>query len=200
VDFQNIAGDVSLDFANTLEPVADDGQRSESLASYGHLADWALQAGLVTRPQHEELLREARARPSSAKAALRRALHFRECLTGLVIALVEHRRPAPGDLLGFNACLGQALSRVRLEPAPGGYRLDRAGEQQFDSILWAVATQASELLASSQVHCIRRCQAETCRWLFLDQSRNHSRRWCDMNVCGNRAKARRFYRQRKPPR
>src|SRR5260370_12175233 len=58
--------------------------------------------------------------------------------------------------------------------------------------LWPVTEAAANLLTSPDRHYIRECEEGACRWLFLDRSKNHSRRWCDMRVCGNRSKARRF--------
>jgi len=60
-------------------------------------------------------------------------------------------------------------------------------------VLWPVAHDAAELLASDQLPRLRECAADDCCWLFLDESKNRSRVWCDMRVCGNRAKARRHY-------
>jgi predicted RNA-binding Zn ribbon-like protein len=115
-----------------------------------------------------------------------------------VLALMEHRAPASDDLHAFNGFLSEALSSMELQPASEGYRLERRdGQGQLDSLLWPIASAASQLLTSDQTQSIRRCDAETCRWFFVDRSRNHSRRWCDMKVCGNRAKARQFYRQQK---
>jgi predicted RNA-binding Zn ribbon-like protein len=83
--------------------------------------------------------------------------------------------------------------------APQGQRLTwidggRAG--LLDDALWAVARSAADLLISETTLAhLRECAAETCGWLFLDRSKNGSRRWCDMKVCGNRAKVRRFRRR-----
>jgi predicted RNA-binding Zn ribbon-like protein len=60
-----------------------------------------------------------------------------------------------------------------------------------------LAQAASELMASTALDRLRACGSETCRWLFLDTSKNHTRRWCDMKICGNRMKARRFSARRR---
>jgi predicted RNA-binding Zn ribbon-like protein len=62
--------------------------------------------------------------------------------------------------------------------------------------LWVIAQSAAELLQSSAISHVHACASETCRWLFLDTSKNHSRRWCDMAICGNRVKVRRFQARR----
>src|ERR671930_579256 len=65
-----------------------------------------------------------------------------------------------------------------------------------DDVLAPVVWSAAELLTSGPLERVRECPGDdTCGWLFLDTSRNGSRRWCDMRTCGNRAKARRYYRR-----
>jgi predicted RNA-binding Zn ribbon-like protein len=63
--------------------------------------------------------------------------------------------------------------------------------------LWALAMSAADLITSEAVQRVRTCDNAECRWLFLDTSKNHTRRWCDMKICGNRMKARRFKAQHK---
>jgi predicted RNA-binding Zn ribbon-like protein len=65
--------------------------------------------------------------------------------------------------------------------------------------LWKLAQAASDLLTSNLANAIKSCGDRTCRWLFLDVSKNHTRRWCDMKTCGNRMKARRFQARRLDP-
>jgi predicted RNA-binding Zn ribbon-like protein len=62
--------------------------------------------------------------------------------------------------------------------------------------LWALAQSAADLMLSPAARQVRACGADTCRWLFLDTSKSHTRRWCKMEVCGNRMKARRFQARR----
>jgi predicted RNA-binding Zn ribbon-like protein len=69
--------------------------------------------------------------------------------------------------------------------------------EDFDSIVWPLAREAAGLLASDQLQFVRACELKECEWFFLDTSKNHQRRWCDMTKCGNRAKARRFYARQK---
>jgi predicted RNA-binding Zn ribbon-like protein len=91
--------------------------------------------------------------------------------------------------------LRAALSHVDLDTTADRYRW--AWRHDRDAVLqrplWAVAKSAADLLTSGRALAVRQCAAETCWWLFLDTSRNQSRRWCDMKVCGNREKVRRFY-------
>ena len=72
-----------------------------------------------------------------------------------------------------------------------------AAQQDAELPLWTLAMSAGDLMTSEAVDRVRACDNAECRWLFLDTSKNHTRRWCDMKVCGNRMKARRFKAQRK---
>ena len=72
----------------------------------------------------------------------------------------------------------------------------RASQDEPELPVWILALQTSALLTSDALRLLRICHAETCRWLFLDTSKNRTRRWCDMKVCGNRMKARRFQARR----
>jgi len=58
----------------------------------------------------------------------------------------------------------------------------------LEAILWPIAGSAGELLTSDDLGRVRQCGGKTCRWMFVDRSKNRSRRWCDMKVCGNRPK------------
>ena len=87
------------------------------------------------------------------------------------------------------------MSRHRVlaqEAAKFLWRWDKL-DKELDGPVWPIVQEAADLLVSPQVHSVRECGNETCRWLFLDTSKNHSRRWCDMKTCGNRIKARRYY-------
>ena len=194
--YEFIAGDLGLDFVNTLE-YHDGPVRENVLTSWRDLVDWAMAAGLVT-PQVAGTLRAFGARnPRAANAVLRRALQLRDCLYRIVTALLAERHPAADDLRRFNGFLAEAQAAVVLRAAPGELVLDLPISPELPlSLLGPVVTAAARLLTSPEtVALIRRCDAETCRQFFVDRSKSHSRRWCDMKLCGNRAKAREYYRQ-----
>jgi predicted RNA-binding Zn ribbon-like protein len=93
----------------------------------------------------------------------------------------------------LNKSLGEALSRSQVVRKNGGFSWElRASQGDLDQMLWPVARSALDLLVSTELDTVRECAADDCAWLFLDESRNGSRRWCDMKVCGNRSKIRRF--------
>jgi predicted RNA-binding Zn ribbon-like protein len=186
------AGALCLDFANTM----GDRRRPESdrLVGYAQLLAFGTEAGLLSRRETEELARRARREPAAAAAAMRAALELREALYRLLAAQARGRRPAAGDLDAVNAAISGALPHLRVERAGDGYAWawdDAAGS--LAAPLRPIARSAAELLTSDDLERVRQCDGDTCTWLFLDTSRNRSRRWCSMETCGNRAKAFRHY-------
>lgn len=195
--FEISGGDLALDLANTVDrrPTADP---RELLRSYAELVSWGMQAGAVTEAGGRPLVRAAARRPAAAERVLRRARRLREAIFGLFAAIARGAAAPPADLAVLNDELPRALSRLRLAPARAGHAWAWDEEDgALDRVLWPVAWAAAELLAAGDRTRIRECAADECAWLFLDTSRNRSRRWCDMSVCGNRDKARRFYRRQR---
>jgi predicted RNA-binding Zn ribbon-like protein len=196
VTFQIIAGELCLDFINTLDnrPVPE--RRQELIQSYHDLLDWATQAGALSAAQRTALLREAESHPKHAAAVRAKAVELRECLYRIMTAVARNRRVSEDDLGDFNGYLREALSHLELRTARKEFRLAWAeNDSQLDSVLWRIVRSASDLLSGDDLESVRECGDDTCRWLFVDRSKNHSRRWCDMRICGNRIKARKFYRR-----
>jgi predicted RNA-binding Zn ribbon-like protein len=164
-----VGGALCLDFTNTITARGSPGEK-EYLCSSGHLLAWGRRAGIGAEIDLPETL---------PAALLPRAKALREAL---------HVLFAGGDALTeLNAWLAPALGHRRLGP---GYAWRWVATADPARILWPVALSAAELLASGDAGKVRACAGEGCGWLFLDRSKNRSRRWCEMAVCGNRAKAR----------
>jgi predicted RNA-binding Zn ribbon-like protein len=194
--FQIIAGELCLDFINTLDNRLVPEKRQELVPSYADLLEWAMQAGALSASQQRTLERQALAHPGKAESVHERALTLRECLYRIATAIANHRRVAASDLGVLNTFLDEALAHLKLQPAVHGFRMDWAqSDLPLDFVLWPIARSASDLLTGDDLQYVRECGAGTCRWLFVDRSKNHSRRWCDMKICGNRIKARKFYRR-----
>jgi predicted RNA-binding Zn ribbon-like protein len=187
-------GRLCLDFANTVDWHAGVRHGQEYLTTYAELVAWGRHAGSVAEGEARALLETAASQPEQAQAALDQAIALREVIYRIFSALAHDRPADAGDLAALNAALAGAYARLRL----------RAGEPRFswawepdgpalDRMLWPVVRSAAELLASDELGRVRECAGDSCGWLFLDTSKNRSRRWCDMAGCGNRAKARRHY-------
>jgi predicted RNA-binding Zn ribbon-like protein len=166
----------------------------EQLATYRELVGWFLRNRVIGPSRAKRLLRAARERPAEAEAVRRRAIGLREALYHLFSALVAGDPPDPRDQEALNEWLPAAFARRRLayDGERFGWR-ESAREDELDRVLWPVVWSAAELLTSPALARVRECANDPCGWLFVDMSRNRSRRWCDMASCGNQVKARRHY-------
>ncbi|MDH5703330.1 MAG: ABATE domain-containing protein [Aigarchaeota archaeon] len=192
-----IGGWLCLDFANTVDWHGSD-HPEEGLNSYSDLISWSRHVGILTDGEARQLLQEARLHPKTAKAVLERAITLREAVYQIFSAIASHISPNASDLTTLNTELHEAMTRMQIMPTDGGYSLIYAVEESvLDQMLWPISRSAADLLTSDKLERISKCSAKDCGWLFLDMSRNRSRRWCDMKDCGNRAKARRHYQRKR---
>lgn len=195
--FELTGGRLCLDFANTVSDRPSE-RPNEHLNSYNAFVSWGRQAGAIDGKEARRLLAEALRHPAEAEATLQRAIKLRETLYRTFFALARRRPPAVDDLEGLNSALPLALARLRLAASADGFAWEWAREETaLDRVLWPVLRSAAELLASRDRLAVRACASESCLWLFMDTSKNKSRRWCDMRTCGNRSKARRHYQRKK---
>jgi predicted RNA-binding Zn ribbon-like protein len=193
--FKLRGGVVCLDFVNTVGSRLT-GHPGEYLRSYEDLLDWSRQAGLLTLEEAEDLFRQATLDPGGAQATLSRALALREAIHRLISVHIAGESQDESDLSALNRELSIALSHLRVVPADGAYtwgwdRSEDQGKTPLDSPLWPVAQSAAQLLTSEKLGRVKVCAGEGCGWIFLDESRNSSRRWCDSRDCGNRERVRR---------
>lgn len=197
--FELVGGRLCLDFVNTLNGSRETGETEEKLDAYGDLVAWGRQAGVVTEREARALLKESERDAGRAARALNRARELREAIYRIFYAAAhEGRPPAKGDLAVLNAALSGALAQQRLVRTTEGFSWEwAAGDDQLERVVWPVALSAAELLTSGELGRTRVCEADDCAWLFMDMSKNRSRRWCDMKYCGNRAKSRRHYERRR---
>jgi predicted RNA-binding Zn ribbon-like protein len=118
---------------------------------------------------------------------------LREILFAIVTALARKDAPAPADLAVLNSYLVEANRSARLERSKRGFSWGwSSGPPQLDLPLWPIARSAAEVLTTGPLERLKSCNGDSCGWVFLDQTRNGRRRWCEMEICGSRAKMRRF--------
>jgi predicted RNA-binding Zn ribbon-like protein len=195
--FELVGGALCLDFINTLDDRYSS-EPKELLQNYLDLARFGEDAAVLTSEQVDSLFARSVQFPEQAQSALVRAIRMREAMYEVFWARIK-RKPVPREALKLlNGYVQSAAQHMVLAPANGHY------EWQFDSYttdldapLWPIARSAAELLASDRLRFVRACASKTCEWLFLDESKNHRRRWCDMTKCGNRAKVSNFYKRQK---
>ncbi|MCL4302049.1 MAG: CGNR zinc finger domain-containing protein [Anaerolineae bacterium] len=182
-----------LIFANTVGGSRQAAQH-EYLHDYTDLLAWGRHAGLIAASEAQRLLAEAMRRPREAARVFERAIFLRETIYRIFSAIAAGGTPETADLGLLNEALAEVLAKLQVTPTETGFTWNwRSEPEALDGMLWPVVRSAGELLTSADLHRVRECAGDDCGWLFIDTSRNHSRRWCDMNDCGNRAKAKRHY-------
>jgi len=184
--------------AGTICNGSRSGAPEERFPSYPDVVGWAWRAGVLNAEEAARLDRLATRNPTGALAVWERALKLRSALQGLFTAIALGKRVRPAWLEALNEELASAMARSQVLPTDSGFTWVWAqGGKALDSMLWPVARSAADLLTAGLLSSIRVCEGRDCGWLFLDTSRNRTRRWCDMKICGNRAKARQFRERRR---
>src|SRR5215472_2894795 len=189
--------DLPLRFVNTLswrgrsEPV-------ETLHSAADLFNWIERSEVLPRASIAEARNWARDHEKQAAQGFAKAIAVREALFAIFSAIAAGAVVAGRDFQILEAALARGPHRIRLVPTANGYAWTGPARrvtiyQVLAPILWS----AGDLLVSAAERRIRCCANDECLWLFIDHSKTNSRRWCDMQSCGNRAKAQRHYARSK---
>lgn len=187
-----IGGRLCLDFCNTTGDRR--GYPEDRLESYADVVGWAWRAGVLNAEEATRLTRLGMRSPTEGLGVWERSIRLREALTTIFRSVAENRRIRPGALDVLNGELAGAMARSQVVPTETGFTwLWAEGGKALDCVLWPIARSAADLLTEGPLASIRVCEGRDCGWLFLDTSRNRTRRWCDMRICGNRAKARRHH-------
>ena len=180
-----------LAFVNTLSGRPTDAP-VERLVSYDALVEWAREQHLIPAAAADRLSREAGRHPHQAAGVLARAREFREALNSLAESIDQQRQPGPPVLATIGECLAAAYANGRLVPHDGALQWVASADDDLNRVLWEIGRAAGRLVLSPRLSRIRACAAADCGWWFVDDTKNRSRRWCDMKLCGNREKIRRF--------
>ena len=184
-----------LDFVNTLDDRHI--KPKELLETYADLVRFSEDAGLLNSSQVNRLYQRSNAEPERAQEVLLWARELREAIHDVFWAIINHWPAPPGALARLNADVRGAAGHMGLVPVKGGFEWTFDDVRAYDSVLWPIARAAADLLTSDQLPYVRTCFSKSCEWFFLDTSKNHHRRWCEMTRCGNRAKVQRFYERQK---
>jgi predicted RNA-binding Zn ribbon-like protein len=201
--FNLCAGHPVLDFVNSLDNRFRTAGPTELLTDYAALLRFARDTGLLGQARVRRLADGVSA--AAAARGLRAARELREALAAALYAHTAGRTPAAAVLATLERHFHAAGRHRELRWATGAAGAQRAAALCWDRSrfgmraelpVWLLSQAAAQLMLSQQLTRVRACAADNCRWLFLDTSRNHTRRWCQMQVCGNRMKARRFQARR----
>jgi len=201
--YELCAGHPALDFVNSLNNRFREGGPVELLVDYADLLGFTEQTKLLDTRQARRLANSVN--PGAAARTLRSARELREALAAAFYGSVDSHPPLAADIRTLERHFHSASEHRELrweQPAESSNGRSGIGwnwgrfETSAELPVWILSQTASQLMMSDAMDRIRACGVETCRWLFLDTSKNHTRRWCNMRVCGNRMKARRFHARR----
>jgi len=192
--FELTGGRLCLDFANTVDDRPTD-RPPDRLKSYAELIAFGKETGICSEAETRDLRGAEKSNPREAARLFRSAVELRETIYGIVSALASGRSPLAKDLETLRATLHNLNEHASVVPQNGRLEWTWAGpESNASRLLWCIVRCAVNLLTSDEVELLRQCAADDCNWLFMDNSRSHNRRWCEMRTCGNRTGA------YKPPR
>lgn len=180
-DIRIVGGHPALDLVNTVGSRRG-GITADHLATYGDLLLWAARQGVLDAKDAAAL-----AAPAGAAVALLRAKRLRECLWRVCVAMRGGDGPAQADLALLTREVLAAQRARALDWSDAGCRW-----------LWTGAA-AGLLVGGGHLHLsrMRECEGRNCGWLFLDTTRNGTRRWCTAEECGSLARVTRFRAKRK---
>lgn len=189
--FDLSGGWLCLDFANTLLKPSS-GAPEERLRSYADLVAFARQADALGEAEAARLARAEARRPADALRALAEARRLRGAIFGLFAGAAAGRGPDPGDVAVLNEVLSRATGHLHVDLVGDRLVVETvASGEALDRMLGPIARSAAYLLASPGLGSVRQCPARPCEWLFMDTTKNSSRRYCDVRTCGNRMRVRR---------
>jgi len=183
--FDLCGGHLAIDFSNTVSARHTDSP-IERICNYDDVVEFARQSDLLSSSAARQLTARAARHPDLAQQVYTDARELRDALYRIFAGVVDDRAPAKPDL----QILNRQATRFHLDA-----QFDwiwQPGPEQLDEMMGPIVRTAVDLLVGGPRERIRICEADDCLWVFLDTSKNRSRRWCDMAQCGNRAKARRF--------
>jgi predicted RNA-binding Zn ribbon-like protein len=184
-----------LDLANT-EAYRGTGHEMDLLQSYDMLVAWSLAAGVLQPAEAGPLLAAAAEAPEAAAERLARARELRAAVHVVMQSVAHRTEPPVATLATLNAFLAESQAHSQIARSNGGYEARFRPEDDMALPIWRLTDSAASLLLSPEHERVRECPGHECGWLFLDTTKNHSRRWCDSADCGNKARVR-AYAQRK---
>ncbi len=192
-----VGGALCLNFVNTASGRGTS-RHLDHLRRFEHLLAWARHAGAIAEADARALAASASRKPRAAHRALLRAVALRESLYALFHAAVSGATPPSAALAKFNRALAKTMAAAAIEPTAAGFAWNwPAHSPQPERLIWPITRSAAELLTAGNLSRVKICPGHNCGWLFLDTSRNGRRRWCEMEVCGSRAKMRRYHQRRR---
>ena len=189
-DLARYGGTLCLDFINSVDWRLG-GDPVEYIHSYGDLLRWNALAGVLSGSESTRLAKSVNRH--TAGRAYRYAISVREAMYRVIFAHMHKRTPSDSDMTLLNRIVSEARANERFDYEEGAFTSSWPSGDHPNRPLWTVALSFAHLLESGDYTRVAQCGGPECGWFFLDTSKNHKRRWCSMEGCGNRAKANRHY-------
>ena len=187
-----VGGNLALDFANTVD-YPDGHPHFDHIQDIPRLLSWARTVDLLSDSQHDELAVLLGDGSAVAPAGLRRAYALRRSVQSVFGAIADDQPLPEAPWRDLRRSIAEAIGHADLRADHDQVRLVWGGAS-LDAVTWPVAYATHELLTGGQLGRVKRCAA--CPWLYVDHSKNSSRRWCTMDDCGKSEKMRRYVERR----
>ena len=184
-----VGGVLCLDFANTINSRKN--PEHEYLSVYSNLVDWAGKVEILSGQQAKSLKQRETQDAKQAEKALEKGRTAREIIYRVFSAIASKSKPKEDDLNAIARLYAEAIANGQHVKVENHYEIAWKADETFDAFLWRIVSSAENLLLSEELSRVKECP--NCGWLFLDTSKNQSRRWCSMNTCGARDKMRRYH-------
>jgi predicted RNA-binding Zn ribbon-like protein len=192
-----VADDLALDFANTESGRGSDSHQNH-LRDAANVADWLGHAKVLGNEEADWLRRRVSARTDLAADLLTDAIGLREAIHAIGAAVGKGAKPPDAALAALAALHARFMGEATLAPGAASCRWRWSlRASPVEASLGPIALAGVKLFTEGDFDRIRECGGHACGWLFYDRSKNNSRRWCEMEVCGNRAKQRRLLARRR---
>jgi predicted RNA-binding Zn ribbon-like protein len=183
-----VGSELAFDFANTCSGRGGPEQK-EHLRAPEHVIAWSRHAKILTPADGAIAAQLLAASPELGAELLNRALALRDTVFRIGSAIAHGDRPDASDTDALARCHAACIARARLTPFQANFVwLWSPREGLVEAVLGPITLSALTMLAQADVSRIKQCSGEHCGWLFFDTTKNKRRRWCEMQVCGNRAK------------
>ena len=192
-----IADDLALNFANT-ESGRGFPSHQNHFREAGNVVEWLRHAKALPVKEVAFLRTRLAERSDLATDLLAQAVALREAIHDIGAALGRHAKPPEAALASLSALHARCVAKAELAPGIASCRWQwSVRASPVEAALGPIALAAVRLFTEGDFHRIRECGGHACGWLFYDRSKNNRRRWCEMEVCGNRAKQRRLAARRR---
>lgn len=191
--FHLIGNNLSLDFVNTK--IADGGKVFDLLKDSRDLIAWAIATEMVEESEADSIIVSW---TKTGSKWMHKALKFRTTLHDLFSAIIQGDSVPESEIEEINKILAQQSGYSELGKSDVGFEKHfRSDFHDPMQLLVSIAASAADLFCYGRLDLIKKCEADNCVLYFYDTTKNHSRRWCSMEHCGNRAKVAAFYKRKK---